>query len=515
MSHLEFRALARGETALILDGIVVADDARPPNLVVATPGASAWVTVGQPLTADLAVNKTAAPDQVTAGNAVTYTLTVTNHGPDTVDVTISDTLSPITGYTEVHIPSACSGTEPIICALPALSGTETLTLVVTTSPVFSGDLSNQATIGPTDSAVADPQPSNNAASYTVVVQSGSDYYYLYLPLIIREASQAKSGGSAIQAIFAIIPIAFGVSMTFAAGGSQSLRHWTRKRVQRILSLMVLFSLIGTSVVPTAVEARPGLIERASQPTMSPTQSSEPESHLGTAVSSLAPVAQSRTPAVMASGIVTSAVQYWADLNNDRRVDAGDLSLMAGMWRCTAGDACYSTMYDFNQNATIDAHDLAWVGNEYDVTPPTLVIAQPANGTVIGGTEVQVSGAVDDAHAVTVTINGVLVPLAGPVFTANVPISGGNQSLDVVAVDALGQSTVESRLIGVDAEGPFITIHTPKHRQAVYTLRPILAISYTDFYLPGGTTRRAAGQRRVGGRALPRRRPGSACAHPVR
>jgi len=39
----------------------------------------------------------------------------------------------------------------------------------------------------------------------------------------------------------------------------------------------------------------------------------------------------------------------------------------------------------------------------------------------------------------------------------------------------------SRVLAVDQEGPVITVHSPRDRQSVYTLRPTIAISYTDFY----------------------------------
>jgi len=183
--------------------------------------------------------------------------------------------------------------------------------------------------------------------------------------------------------------------------------------------------------------------------------------------------------------------FWADLDGDRDVDEADLQWIAQFWNCAAGDPCYDATLDFNTDGIIDALDMAYVGNEYDITPPALAVTSPADRAVVGGATVNVTGVISDKHAVNVTVNGVAATLSPLLagegsgvgsFTASVPVSPGNQALHVIATDEVGQAATSSRLVGVDADGPMIEVHAPEHRQSVYTLRPTIAMSYTDFYM---------------------------------
>src|SRR6266542_4935054 len=95
----------------------------------------------QTSTADLAITKTASPSAGTAnGSQLTYTLTVTNGGPDTAtDVSVNDPLPAGTTFVSVT-PSqgSCSAPAPgnngtVNCSLGlvAAPGSATITLVVT------------------------------------------------------------------------------------------------------------------------------------------------------------------------------------------------------------------------------------------------------------------------------------------------------------------------------------------------------------------------------------------------
>ena len=165
------------------------------------------------------------------------------------------------------------------------------------------------------------------------------------------------------------------------------------------------------------------------------------------------------------------------------MDEADLALAADHWNCAAGDPCYAPAFDLDDNDVIDAFDLAWVGNDYDRTPPVVTIQSPAEGGVVGLGDLLVTGLVTDTHTVvTVTVNNVPAGLTGNEFSATVPLSpmGGNLVLDVVAADVLGAKGLASRVVGVDGDGPMIRIRAPRHRQAVYSMTPSIAISYTDF-----------------------------------
>lgn len=173
--------------------------------------------------------------------------------------------------------------------------------------------------------------------------------------------------------------------------------------------------------------------------------------------------------------------FWADVDCNQGVDVQDLQLSAEHWDCVSGAACYGAAYDRDGDGDVDALDLASVGNEYDVTPPQVNLTAPADQAVLGGASVQVSGVVSDAHTVEVVVNGVAATVVGETFAATVPLENGNQTLDVVATDQVGMGNVASRIVFADQEGPMLDIHTPQPDQAVYSVRPTLAISYTDFY----------------------------------
>lgn len=84
----------------------------------------------------------------------------------------------------------------------------------------------------------------------------------------------------------------------------------------------------------------------------------------------------------------------------------------------------------------------------DNLEPTLRVDQPVEGTVVHGAAVQVSGSADDLHSdVRLLINGGPVELqAGGAFTAEVPLSGPETLLSIVATDSAGNEVHESRSV---------------------------------------------------------------------
>jgi uncharacterized repeat protein (TIGR01451 family) len=113
--------------------------------------------------ADLSITKSAAPG-VTAGDDLTYTLTITNNGPrDATGVTVNDTLP--TGVTLISAtPSQgiCGGA--VSCSLVNLANgaTATITIVVNVDPTTpTGTITNTATVTGNET---DPTPGNNEAS---------------------------------------------------------------------------------------------------------------------------------------------------------------------------------------------------------------------------------------------------------------------------------------------------------------------------------------------------------------
>ncbi|MSR65316.1 MAG: DUF11 domain-containing protein [Verrucomicrobiae bacterium] len=118
------------------------------------------------LQADLAVSKTDSPDPIGVGSNLTYTITVTNRGPDTTaSVTLIDTLPP--GVTFVSASTGCGevgGT--VTCELGSLAsgGTSNITIVVTTTA--AGTITNTALVA---GAESDPVQGNNTAQAVTTV----------------------------------------------------------------------------------------------------------------------------------------------------------------------------------------------------------------------------------------------------------------------------------------------------------------------------------------------------------
>jgi uncharacterized repeat protein (TIGR01451 family) len=131
--------------------------------------------------ADVSLTKEAAPDPVTAGTDLTYTITATNDGPsDAQDVKVTDPLPARTSFVSVT-PSqgSCSGTTTVTCELGTLAdgASATITIVVHVDPATPGGtvITNTATESSPEpqpevsAATADPAQADNSASVSVTV----------------------------------------------------------------------------------------------------------------------------------------------------------------------------------------------------------------------------------------------------------------------------------------------------------------------------------------------------------
>jgi uncharacterized repeat protein (TIGR01451 family) len=134
--------------------------------------------------ADLGLTKAATPDPVSAGDNLTYTLTVHNAGPSTAHaVALRDTVP--AGVSPVSVASppgtTCVGgtpgnpADPLACALGNLGpgATAVVTVVVRVAPNLAAGtvLVNQASVV---SDSADPNNANNIAGRSVTVQTRAD-----------------------------------------------------------------------------------------------------------------------------------------------------------------------------------------------------------------------------------------------------------------------------------------------------------------------------------------------------
>lgn len=125
--------------------------------------------VAPPPSADLSITKSLEPGPVTQGSDVTFTLTVTNAGPDAAsNVVVTDTLPPqLTFVSATPSTGSCSGTVTITCNLGTLNpaGSETITIVATMDG--TGATTNVATVA-SDTADGDGSDNTGQVTFTIL-----------------------------------------------------------------------------------------------------------------------------------------------------------------------------------------------------------------------------------------------------------------------------------------------------------------------------------------------------------
>lgn len=117
--------------------------------------------------ANLSVAVSDSPDPVTAGEQLTYTVTVGNGGPDTADNVVVDLVLPADVTLVSATPSAgsCTGTTCNIGSLAA-SASESVVVVVDVADSASGTILATATV---TSSTDDPDTMNNSATASTTV----------------------------------------------------------------------------------------------------------------------------------------------------------------------------------------------------------------------------------------------------------------------------------------------------------------------------------------------------------
>jgi uncharacterized repeat protein (TIGR01451 family) len=132
-----------------------------------TPGTQNTCGVVTP-EADLSLTKTDSADPVLAGTSLTYTVTVTNNGPDAATgVVVTDTLP--AGVTFVSTSGCAEDAAGVpVCTLGTIpaAGSDSYTILVTVDAGTTGVITNTAT---TTSDLADPNTADNTAAEDTAV----------------------------------------------------------------------------------------------------------------------------------------------------------------------------------------------------------------------------------------------------------------------------------------------------------------------------------------------------------
>ena len=128
---------------------------------------------------DLSVVKTASADEVLVGDVFTYTLVVSNAGPDdAVGVTLTDTLPALVSF--VSASEGCSEEAGVVtCDIGDLDMEDSVTLYIVATADAEGVATNVAEV-PVPPDYEDPNPANNMDQVETLINPAFSSFYLPL-----------------------------------------------------------------------------------------------------------------------------------------------------------------------------------------------------------------------------------------------------------------------------------------------------------------------------------------------
>jgi uncharacterized repeat protein (TIGR01451 family) len=144
-------------------------------------GPPEYFAVDKLTSADLSLSITSHPDPAHVGSPLTYTILVTNNGPEAAsDVVVTDALTGLVTFVSAS-GASCSELGGVVkCNLGTLSMGDTVQITIVVSPDVEGVVVNTATVV---SPETDPNPANNTASEMTTILAS--LIKQYLPLTIK------------------------------------------------------------------------------------------------------------------------------------------------------------------------------------------------------------------------------------------------------------------------------------------------------------------------------------------
>ncbi|MGH2740083.1 MAG: hypothetical protein ACRDH6_06350, partial [Actinomycetota bacterium] len=127
--------------------------------------------------ADMSITKTDSPDPVFEDQTITYTVTVTNNGPDAAaDVMMTDNLSPLVAFQSAamctHDGAATGG--DVTCPIGSVANAASVTRTIVVKAQQNGTAVNEAHVA---SSTPEPDPNNmtnNHVSITTTINPSAD-----------------------------------------------------------------------------------------------------------------------------------------------------------------------------------------------------------------------------------------------------------------------------------------------------------------------------------------------------
>ncbi len=174
---------------------------------------------------------------------------------------------------------------------------------------------------------------------------------------------------------------------------------------------------------------------------------------------IAPVSSvTKNSAIILSGTVDAGASVV--VTNQTTSVSGNAAVSGTAWSYEVALADGANSLTVAAQKPQSATSLVTVSIQLDTVAPLLNVSALPNGSYTSTPVQNISGTVTDLNIASVAVNGVAAQLAGNAFSVPVTLLNGANLISVVAVDAAGNTNVNSRTLNFDASKPVIAILVP-------------------------------------------------------